>query len=238
MGGDRTSLDLPRQEEELLQFMNASGKPVVAVLMNGSALSVSWAAKNLNGIIESWYAGEEGRAAIVETFSGGNNPSDRLPVTFYTGIDQLTPFENYSMQNRTYRYYNGTPLYPFGCGAQLLDVTYADVKLKPPTLKAGAPLEVSVDLSNASGPDGDDVVELYLTPPQTLGNPLRAPRAFERVHVPGGSFPTRDSQIQSARTQLRQSRGGTALSRPAHTRSPRQRPAADARCGRSRYPHH
>lgn len=115
MGGDRTSLDLPRQEEEL----NASCKPVVAVLMNGSALSVNWAAKNLNGIIESWYAGEEGGAAIAETFSGGNNPSDRLPVTFYTGIDHLTPFENYSMQNRTYRYYNGTPLYPFGYGAQL-----------------------------------------------------------------------------------------------------------------------
>jgi beta-glucosidase len=187
LGGDRTSLDLPKQEEELLKFMNASGKPLVVVLMNGSALSVNWAAKHANAILESWYAGEEGGAAIAETLSGSNNPSGKLPVTFYTGVDQLPAFDNYAMQNRTYRYFSGTPLYPFGYGLSYSKFAYTNVKVSHPTLRAGVPVEVSVDVSNASGPDGDDVVQLYITPPQTLGNPLRALRALQRVHIAKGA---------------------------------------------------
>ena len=113
-GGDRTSLDLPKPEQELLEAVSATGKPLVVVLANGSALSVNWAAKNANAILESWYAGEEGGAAIAETLSGKNNPAGRLPVTFYTGVDQLPPFTDYSMKGRTYRYFEGAPLYPFG----------------------------------------------------------------------------------------------------------------------------
>lgn len=187
LGGDRTSLDLPKQEEELLQFMKATGKPVIAVLMNGSALSVNWAEKNADAILESWYAGEEGGAAIAETLSGRNNPSGKLPVTFYTGVDQLPAFDNYAIQNRTYRYFSGTPLYSFGYGLSYSKFAYSNVKLSHSTLRAGAPLEVSADVTNASGPDGDDVVQLYITPPQTLGNPLRALRGFQRVHLAKGA---------------------------------------------------
>ena len=187
LGGDRTSLDLPKEEEELLQFMKASGKPTVAVLMNGSALSVNWLAGHASAILESWYPGEEGGAAIGETLAGVNNPSGKLPVTFYTGVDQLPDFDSYAMGNRTYRYFTGTPLYPFGYGLSYSKFAYTNLKLDHAELKAGAPLVATVDVTNADGPDGDDVVELYVTPPQTFGNPLRALRAFKRVHVARGA---------------------------------------------------
>ncbi|MGH9530362.1 MAG: glycoside hydrolase family 3 C-terminal domain-containing protein, partial [Terriglobales bacterium] len=115
-GGDRTSLDLPKPEEDLLEAVKTTGKPLVVVLMNGSALSVNWAKENANAILEAWYSGEECGAAIAETLAGANNPAGRLPVTFYTGVDQLPLFEDYSMNNRTYRYFEGQPLYPFGYG--------------------------------------------------------------------------------------------------------------------------
>lgn len=97
-GGDRTSIDLPKPEAELLEALATTGKPVVLVLANGSALPVNWAKEHANAILESWYAGEEGGAAIAETLSGKNNPAGRLPVTFYTGIDQLPPFEDYAKE--------------------------------------------------------------------------------------------------------------------------------------------
>lgn len=187
LGGDRTSLDLPKQEEDLLERMRVSGKPLVVVLMNGSALSVNWLSQHANAILESWYAGEEGGAAIVETLSGANNPAGKLPVTFYTGIDQLPDFDNYSMENRTYRYFTGTPLYPFGYGLSYSKFAFSNLKLNQPTLTAGVPLEVSVDVTNTDGPDGDEVVELYITPPRAPGNPLRALRAFQRVHIAKGA---------------------------------------------------
>ncbi|HZD32316.1 MAG TPA: glycoside hydrolase family 3 C-terminal domain-containing protein, partial [Candidatus Angelobacter sp.] len=115
-GGDRTSIDLPKPEEELLEAVAAAGKPVVLILANGSALAVNWAQEHTNAILESWYPGEEGGAAIAETLSGKNNPAGRLPVTFYTGVDQLPPFDDYAMKGRTYRYFEGKPLYPFGYG--------------------------------------------------------------------------------------------------------------------------
>ena len=118
-GGDRTSIDLPKPEEELLEAVTAAGKPVILVLANGSAIAVNWANEHVNAIFESWYAGEEGGVAIAETLSGKNNPAGRLPVTFYTGVDQLPDFGDYSMQNRTYRYFHGKPLYPFGYGLEL-----------------------------------------------------------------------------------------------------------------------
>ena len=120
-GGDRTSLDLPKPEEDLLEALVATGKPVVLVLTNGSALAVNWAKEHVNAILDAWYPGEEGGTAVAETLSGKNNPAGRLPVTFYTGVDQLPPFENYSMKGRTYRYFEGTPLYPFGYGLSYTD---------------------------------------------------------------------------------------------------------------------
>jgi beta-glucosidase len=185
-GGDRTSLDLPKDEEDLLKAVKATGKPLVVVLMNGSALSVNWAKDNANAILDAWYAGEEGGAAIAETLSGDNNPAGRLPVTFYTGVDQLPDFSDYNMKNRTYRYFEGTPLYPFGFGLSYSKFAYSGLKVSAPSLKAGDSLGVDVDVKNTSTRAGDEVVELYLSFPKIPGTPIRALRSFERVHLDAG----------------------------------------------------
>ena len=186
-GGDRTSLDLPAEEQDLLEALANTGKPLVVVLMNGSALSVNWAAQHANAILEAWYPGEEGGAAIAQTLAGANNPSGRLPVTFYKGVDQLPPFEDYSMKNRTYRYFDGEPLYPFGFGLSYSKFAYSHLKLSTNDLEAGTPLGVEMDVSNASDKDGDEVVQVYLEFPKVAGAPLRALRAFSRVHLGAGS---------------------------------------------------
>ena len=125
LGGDRTSIDLPQPEEELVEAVAATGKPLAVVLLNGSALAVNWINEHANAVLDAWYPGEEGGAAVAETLSGKNNPAGRLPVTFYTGVNQLPNFEDYGMANRTYRYFNGKPLYPFGYGLSYTTSTTA-----------------------------------------------------------------------------------------------------------------
>ena len=186
-GGDRTSLDLPKEEEDLLEALGGTGKPLVVVLMNGSALAVNWADQHANAILDAWYSGEEGGTAIAQTLAGANNPAGRLPVTFYRSTDQLPPFEDYAMKNRTYRYFEGQPLYPFGFGLSYSKFEYSNLKLSSSKLQAGDPLQVEVDVKNARGPDGDEVVQLYLSFPKSPGAPLRALRAFGRVHVAAGA---------------------------------------------------
>jgi beta-glucosidase len=186
-GGDRTSLDLPKDEEDLLKAVKAAGKPLIVVLMNGSALSVNWAAANANAILDAWYSGEEGGAAIGETISGDNNPAGRLPVTFYTGVDQLPDFSDYNMKGRTYRYFDGTPLYAFGYGLSYSKFQYSGIKASTATLNAGDPLGVDVDVKNAGTRAGDEVVELYLTFPRIPGVPNIALRGFKRVHLDAGA---------------------------------------------------
>ena len=154
--------------------------------MNGSALSINWAAKHANAIVEAWYSGEEGGTAIAQTLAGDNNPAGRLPVTFYKGVDQLPPFEDYSMKNRTYRYFEGEPLYPFGFGLSYSKFAYSNLTLSASELDAGNMLGVEVDVANTDSRDGDEVVELYLNFPKTAGAPLRALRAFSRVHLAAG----------------------------------------------------
>jgi beta-glucosidase len=185
-GGDRTSLDLPAQEQALLEALKATGKPLVVVLMNGSALSVNWAAAHANAILEAWYPGEEGGTAIAETLAGANNPAGRLPVTFYKGVEQLPPFEDYSMAHRTYRYFEGEPLFPFGFGLSYSSFAYNGLSLAATNIEAGQGDAVSVLVQNTSQRDGDEVVQLYLGFPQADGAPLRALRAFERVHLKAG----------------------------------------------------
>jgi beta-glucosidase len=185
-GGDRTSLDLPKEEEDLLKAVKSTGKPLVVVLMNGSALSVNWANENANAILEAWYSGEEGGTAIAESLAGVNNPAGRLPVTFYKSVEQLPPFEDYSMKNRTYRYFEGTALYPFGYGLSYSKFTYADLKLSATTLNAGDPLNVEADVKNASEREGDEVVQLYLSFPKSPGAPIHVLRGMTRVHLGAG----------------------------------------------------
>ncbi|MGA7505234.1 MAG: glycoside hydrolase family 3 C-terminal domain-containing protein [Candidatus Sulfotelmatobacter sp.] len=185
-GGDRTSLDLPKQEEDLLEALQKTGKPLVVVLMNGSALAVNRANANANAILEAWYSGEEGGTAIAQTLAGDNNPAGRLPVTFYKGIDQLPPFEDYAMKNRTYRYFSGDPLYPFGYGLSYSSFEYSNLRLSTTKLKAGDPLAVEADVKNTSPRAGGEVVELYLSFPKSSTSPIRALRSFARFNLAPG----------------------------------------------------
>jgi beta-glucosidase len=185
-GGDRTSLALPAEEEALLGAVKGTGKPLVVVLMNGSALAVNWANDHANAILDAWYSGEEGGTAIAQTLAGENNPAGRLPVTFYKGVEQLPDFEDYAMNNRTYRYFKGEPLYPFGYGLSYSNFEYRGLKFSSPTLEAGGPLEVDVEVKNAGQREGDEVVELYISFPKLAGAPLKALRGFTRVHLASG----------------------------------------------------
>ena len=185
-GGDRISIDLRRPEENLLEAVAGTGKPVVLVLVNGSALAVNWADEHVNAILESWYPGEEGGTAIAQTLSGKNNPGGRLPVTFYTGVEQLPPFEDYAMKGRTYRYFEGKPLYPFGYGLSYTTFSYRGLRLPKKTIRAGDPLSAEVTVANTGTREGDEVVQLYLSFPNVPGAPLRALRGFKRVHLKPG----------------------------------------------------
>ena len=185
-GGDRTSLALPAEEEALLGALKGSGKPLVVVLMNGSALAVNWANEHANAIVDAWYSGEEGGTAIAQTLAGVNNPAGRLPVTFYKGVEQLPDFEDYAMKNRTYRYFTGEPLYGFGHGLSYTSFEYSGMKLSNASLQAGDPLDVEVDVKNTGQRDGDEVVELYISFPKMAGAPLRALRGFSRVNLKAG----------------------------------------------------
>ena len=188
-GGDRTSIDLPREQQHLLEAVKNTGKPLVVVLMSGSALSVNWARHNANAVLQAWYPGEEGGTAIAQTLDGTNNPSGRLPVTFYKGVDQLPEFTDYSMAGRTYRYFAGRPLFPFGHGLSYSTFAYSDLKV-PASINAGDPLQVEAQVANTSSRAGDEVVQVYLTFPRLPGAPLLALRGFSRVHLEPGEKQT------------------------------------------------
>jgi len=188
LGGDRTLISLPKPEEDLLEALATAGKPIVLVLTNGSALGVVWANHHVNAILDSWYAGEEGGDAIAQTLSGRNDPGGKLPVTFYTDISQLPPFADYSMKGRTYRYFEGTPLYPFGYGLSYTTFSFSGLTVPVEAVNAGDPAQVEVTVTNTGKVAGDEVAELYLSFPNVAGAPLRALRAFQRVHLdPGAS---------------------------------------------------
>ncbi|MDE3201932.1 MAG: glycoside hydrolase family 3 C-terminal domain-containing protein [Acidobacteriota bacterium] len=186
LGGDRTKIDLPEPEQNLLKALKATGKPLVVVLTNGSALAVNWAAEHANAILDAWYPGEEGGTAVAQTLAGVNNPGGKLPVTFYTGIDQLPPFEDYAMKNRTYRYFTGKPLYPFGYGLSYTKFAFSKLDLPTAPVKAMDGMTADVTVANTGKLAGDEVAELYLSFPKLDGAPIRALRGFERVHLAPG----------------------------------------------------
>ncbi|GAA0529175.1 beta-glucosidase [Rhizomicrobium palustre] len=186
-GGDKTTLDMPAPEEKLLKAVRkATKKPLVTVLYNGSALSVNWAAKQSDAILEAWYGGQAAGTAIADILSGTYNPSGRLPVTFYAGLKDLPAFEDYSMANRTYRYYAGKPLYPFGHGLSYTSFGYGTPKLTAATVKAGEKLGVDVEVKNTGKIAGDEVAQLYLTFPGAPGMPRVAMRGLARVSLAPG----------------------------------------------------
>ena len=196
-GGDRTNLEIPQQEEDLVQAVAATGKPLVVVLMNGSALGANWEKAHANAVVDAWYSGEEGGAAIAETLSGKNNPAGRLPVTFYKDVHQLPHFEDYSMEGRTYRYFKGEPLWPFGYGLSYTTFAYSGLTLPKAPINANDPLDASVTVSNTGKVAGDEVVQLYLKFPDVPGAPIRALRGFQRVHLEPGASQKVDFHLNS-----------------------------------------
>jgi beta-glucosidase len=186
-GGDRTDVKLPEVQEQMLEAVAKTGKPMVVVLMNGSALAVNWAQEHAGAILEAWYPGEAGGTAIAETLLGKNNPGGRLPVTFYKSIGQLPEFDDYSMKSRTYRYMSDTPLYGFGDGLSYTTFAYSGAKLSSGTLDAGDPLTVSVKVANTGKVAGDEVVEVYLVPPSSDVAPKKELVGFVRTHVAAGA---------------------------------------------------
>jgi beta-glucosidase len=187
LGGDRTDIKLPARQQALLEAVGATGKPVVLVLLSGSALAVNWADTNVPAIVQAWYPGEEGGAAIADVLFGDYNPAGRLPVTFYKSIDQLPPFESYAMEGRTYRFFKGQPLYPFGHGLSYTRFKYSNLRISSAQVSATASVTVSATVENSGNRDGDEVVQLYVTDvAASVRVPLRSLAGVERLHLKPG----------------------------------------------------
>lgn len=202
-GGDRTDLRLPATQRKLLQALQATGKPVVLVLTSGSALAVDWASQHLPAVLLAWYPGQRGGNAVADVLFGNADPAGRLPVTFYKADEKLPAFDNYSMDGRTYRYFHGKPLYPFGYGLSYTKFTYADLKLDRSKLGKNDKLHVTVKVHNAGKRVGDEVVQLYLrgvgTPHERSNKDLRG---FQRITLQPGQ--TREVSFDvSPKTDLR-----------------------------------
>lgn len=188
-GGDRTSLDLPESQEKLLEAVVAAGKPVVVVLTSGSAVAIHYAAEHAAAVLQLWYGGEEAGTAIAETLAGANNPAGRLPVTFYRSVSDLPPFDDYSMQNRTYRYFKGDPLYGFGYGLSYSKFAYSGLRVG----SAAGGQVISVRVKNESRRDGDEVVQVYASPLHE--GAVRELIAFQRVHLRAGETRTVELKV-------------------------------------------
>lgn len=185
MGGDRTHINLPGKQQELLEAIYSAGKPVVLVLLNGSAVSINWSEKNIPAIVEAWYPGQAGGDAIADVLFGDFNPAGRLPITFPKSLEQLPPFDDYNMngeKGRTYKYMKEEPLYPFGFGLSYTSFEYSNISLSSKTIKENESLKISVDVKNIGRIAGDEVVQVYLTyPPQIKNAPLRQLKGFRRI---------------------------------------------------------
>lgn len=185
-GGDRTSILLPTVQTELLKALNSTGKPLVFVMMTGSAIAIPWEAENVPAIINAWYGGQSAGTAIADVLFGDYNPAGRLPITFYKSDSDLPSFNDYSMDNRTYRYFKGEPLYPFGFGLSYTTFKYGKLQL-PANVVVGKALSVSIKVTNSGKRDGDEVVQLYLTYPNSdIKTPIRALKGFHRISLKKG----------------------------------------------------
>ena len=198
-GGDRTSLDLPAPQQRLLERVTALGKPTVLVLLNGSALAVNWAQAHVPAIVEAWYPGQAGGAALADVLFGDYNPAGRLPVTFYRSVADLPPFGDYAMRGRTYRFFGGTPLYPFGHGLSYTTFGYRNLAASATTLAGGDTLRVRVDVTNTGRRAGDEVVQLYVRyPSSAVERPRRDLRGYQRVALRPGQTRTVEFPVPAA----------------------------------------
>jgi beta-glucosidase len=180
-GGDRTSILLPAVQTDLMKALQATGKPVVFVMMTGSAIATPWEADNIPAIVNAWYGGQSAGTALADVLFGDYNPSGRLPVTFYRSDSDLPSFEDYSMKNRTYRYFTGKPLFGFGYGLSYTSFRYDQLQT-PAANGSGKSMQVSVRVTNTGKKAGDEVVQLYIVNQNTaIKTPLKALKGFQRV---------------------------------------------------------
>lgn len=188
-GGDRVEIGLPAVQTALMKEIMKLDKPTVLVLLNGSALAINWESENIPAILEAWYPGQAGGTAIADVLFGDYNPSGRLPLTFYKSVDQIPAFDDYSMQGRTYKYFRGEPLYPFGFGLSYTTFSYDKLSL-PEEIQAGEDLIVSVDVTNTGQMDGEEVVQLYVSHPGIPEGPVRTLQGFRRIPIKAGETKT------------------------------------------------
>ncbi len=208
LGGDRTSISLPEPQQKLLTALEATGKPLVVVLMSGSAVELNDAQQHASAILAAWYGGQSGGVAVARALAGLDNPAGRLPVTFYHSLNQLPPFDDYSMKGRTYRYLSSDPLYPFGYGLSYSMFSYSVLKIRRTSRGS---IEASAMVTNHSGRAGDEVAQLYVSGPQGPDAPYRELKGFERLHLAPGETRTVTFMIQARelpRGHLRISIGG------------------------------
>ena len=184
-GGDRTDIELPAIQRQLLKVLKAAGKKIVLVNYSGSPIGLEPETQSCDAILQAWYPGQAGGQAVAEVLFGDYNPAGRLPVTFYKNVDQLPDFEDYNMTGRTYRYFQGEPLFPFGHGLSYTTFTYGDVQL-PASAKDDETIKICVPVTNSGKMDGDEIVQVYIKKQSDTEGPIKALRAFKRVHIPAG----------------------------------------------------
>ncbi len=184
--GDRTDLALPARQVALLTALKATGKPLIVVNLSGGAVALNWAEANADAVLQAWYPGEAGGTAIAETLTGRSNPSGRLPVTVYSSVQDLPPFIDYRMTGRTYRYFSGKPLYPFGYGLSYTRFAYSGLKLAADKVAAGDTATVTARVTNTGAVEGDEVAQLYLVPPENAEGLRHSLAGFRRVHLKPG----------------------------------------------------
>ena len=189
--GDRTNIDLPGVQHDLIEAIYETGKPIVLVLTNGSALAINWEARHIPAIVDIWYPGEEGGTALADVLFGDYNPAGRLPVTFMKSLDQVPEFTDYSMKNRTYRYMKDDPLWAFGYGLSYTKFRYSNLKLNKTEISPTENVEIQVDVENIGKVDGDEVVQLYVSTPESpILAPIRSLQGFDRVFIRSGEKKT------------------------------------------------
>ncbi len=184
-GGDRTDIELPAIQRQLLKALKAAGKKIVLVNYSGSPIGLEPETQSCDAILQAWYPGQAGGQAVAEVLFGDYNPAGRLPVTFYKNVDQLPDFEDYNMTGRTYRYFRGEPLFSFGHGLSYTTFTYGDVQL-PASAKDDETIKICVPVTNSGKMDGDETVQVYIKKQSDTEGPIKALRAFKRVHIPAG----------------------------------------------------
>lgn len=184
-GGDRTTIMLPAVQTELMKALKATGKPVIFVMLTGSAIAIPWEDENIPAIVNTWYGGQSAGTALADVLFGDYNPAGRLPVTFYKSDSDLPGFSDYSMSGRTYRYFKGEALYPFGFGLSYTNFNYSNLVVTP-QLKKGINAKITVTVKNAGSRDGEEVVQLYASHQGLQHAPIKALKGFQRIFLKAG----------------------------------------------------